>query len=182
MNGPSATGHGPFEIEAYRPDLEPWYVFVRNEGFAAFDSPYRDATAAAYPDPPPLRTFFVRDGPLYVGFIDLRPVCGDPEALDVSAVGLLPQYRRRGLGGILLGAAARFGHDAGYRRLQAAVSVLDPRIHAFWTRHRFPLASVRVEVERADGSTALLAPEEVAAVGALRAVRGLHYLYRRELP
>jgi GNAT superfamily N-acetyltransferase len=176
------VGDGPFEIEPYRPELEPWYVFLRNEAFSGFDSPYRGPPLARYPEPAPLHTFFVRDGPLYVGFLDVRRFEGDPEALDVEAVGLLPPYRRRGLGGILLGAAGRFGHESGFRRLQALIRVLDPRIHAFWHRHRFALASVRVEVEREGGERAWLAPHEVASERRLAAIRGLSYLYRRDLP
>ncbi len=184
MVSPAPLAPGPFEfaVEPYRPELEPWYVFVRNEGYAGFDSPYRDGRAARYPDPPPLRTFLVRDGPLYVGFVDLLRFEGDPAALDVGAIGILPHYRRRGLGGLLLGAASRFGHDAGYRRMQALVRVLDPRIHAFWTRHRFALAALRVEVERGDGVHVWVAPEDVAREARPFAIRNLSYLYSRELP
>lgn len=176
-----------FAIEPYRTDLEAWYVFLHNEGFAGFDAPYAPYAPAiscygeAAGAREPARTFLIRDGALYVGFIDLARIESDPEALDVAAIGVLPHYRRRGLGGLLIGAAAKFGAETGARRLVADVRALDPRIHVFFTRHGFAVASLAVEIERAGGARALIEPAAVAGESPGIAIRHLVYSYRREL-
>ena len=46
-------GRGP-SVEPYWPELEPWYVFVHNEGLRGFDAP-EGQKLRTYPSPPPYR-------------------------------------------------------------------------------------------------------------------------------
>jgi GNAT superfamily N-acetyltransferase len=170
-------GRGP-TVEPYGPALEPWYVFLHNEGYRGFDAP-EGARLLAYPDPPPLRTFLVRDGALYAGFLDLARGCREDGTLAVELMGVLPHYRRRGLGGLLLGAANECAREAGYRRLEAVVRSLDPRVHVFLARHGFEVGALGLEIRRPGGERACIAPGELAREPAGLEIMNLLYVYRR---
>lgn len=177
--GAKLDGRGP-GVEPYWPELEPWYVFVHNEGYRGFDAPYGQKLTA-YTHPPPYRTFMVRDGALYVGLVDLGLVPDDERALSIEAIGLLPHYRRRGLGGLLIGAANGFAKEARFTHLQAVVRALDPRVHVFLTRHGFEVAALGLDVERTNGERACIPPAELSLEAAGLSIRNLLYIYRRSV-
>ncbi len=156
------VGSGPFELVEYEPALEAWYVFIHNEGFAGWDTPFR-TKVATYPAADLEKTFLVRDRHLFVGLIDVaKPRGEDPRAAEVDKIGVLPQYRGRGLGGLLVGAAARWERLQGYASLHAIVALLDLRLHEFYVRHGFAVEQLLVEVEGPEGEVMRLDPAELA--------------------
>ena len=176
------TGPGPFEIEDYRPDLEPWYVFVHNDGIAGLDShtPFR-APVEAYPGGRGRRSFVARDGDIYAGLVDVVVSEEDPRVAEIDIVAVLPSHRRRGLGGLLVGAAVRWAAQAGVERLYAVVPVSDPRIHGFWQMHGFELECVSLEIERGAERRRVIASEISPALLRGRKIVRILYTYRRNV-
>ncbi len=175
------VGRGPFQLVEYDERLEPWYVFLHNEAFAGFDPRPREERLTSRP-PGPARTFLVADGPLFVGFADLgpprEPLAQDmPDELEIYKIAVLPHYRGRGLGGILVGAMTRFAAGAGVKALHAVVSLLDPRLHVFYERHGFGIERVLTEVEGPGREPRRLVPPETIAAAPPPGLRVLKILY-----
>ncbi|MBM3236271.1 GNAT family N-acetyltransferase [Candidatus Poribacteria bacterium] len=152
----------PIEIIDYEPRYENWYLFIENRGFAGFDSPWtQSSTVEAYPSDI-LKTFLARMENMIVGLASLtewlsfRPQNNNTEngAIELNSIGVLPEYRSRGVGSRLLEAVKQWSQEQGYRRIYAFL-MGDVRwdLHRFYRRAGYELIEQWLELKDAQGRT-----------------------------
>ena len=144
------------DIIDYEPQYETWYVFIENRGFTGFDSPWtKSSSVEAYPDNI-LKTYLAKMENMLVGLASLtewlsfRPVNNNTEdgAIELNSIGVLPEYRGRGVGSKLLEAVKRWSQEQGYRRVYAFV-IGDVRwdLHRFYRRAGYKLVEQWLDLE-----------------------------------
>ena len=150
------------EIIDYDPQYEEWYVFIENRGFAGFDSPWtKSSPVESYPGDI-LKTYLARMENMIVGLASLtewlsfRPQDNNTEegAVELNSIGVLPEYRGRGVGSKLLEAVKQWSRDQGYRRIYAFV-IGDVRwdLHRFYRRAGYELVEQWLKLEDTQGQT-----------------------------
>jgi len=150
------------EIIEYEPQHEAWYVFIENRGFSGFDSPWtKSSPVEAYPDNI-LKTYLAKMEEMIVGLASLtewlsfRPEDNNMEegAVELNSIGVLPEYRERGVGSKLLQAVKQWSQTQGYKRIYAFV-IGDVRwdLHRFYRRAGYKLAEQWLELEDTEGQT-----------------------------
>lgn len=176
------------QVIEFEPRHEPWYVFIDNQGFHGFDSPYgKDGACSSRPDNI-LKTFMAVEGDLPIGFIDITGWIsvpgfkGLPEAVEVNTVAVLPPFRGRGVGNALLHHAEDWIRSQGYAKAYAyIIGDARPELHRFYSRRGYRLDSVMVDYVVGDekkGSTW----EEYRAnvIGKPHRVCGIGFMYRMD--
>jgi GNAT superfamily N-acetyltransferase len=150
------------EIIDYKPQYEEWYVFIENRGFAGFDSPWtKSSPVQKYPDNI-LKTYLARMENMIVGLASLtewlsfRPLDNNIEmgAVELNSIGVLPEYRGRGVGSKLLEAVKQWSRKQGYQRIYAFI-MGDVRwdLHRFYRRAGYELVEQWLELENTQGQT-----------------------------
>jgi GNAT superfamily N-acetyltransferase len=137
------------EIVDYTPELEQWYVFIHNEGFAGWDTSYAGKRSAR-PDNIE-KTFLAKVDGLYVGLIDLvkRNLDGE-EVLTIDPLGVLPDFRRHGIGKKLVDSACQWAIDNKFDRMLAVLVNGEPRQHKFYRNSGFRSIDFRLEISRGE--------------------------------
>lgn len=164
------------EIVPYRPELEQWYVYVHNEGYAGWDTSY-ETKRKSRPEGV-LETFLAHSDSLYVGLVDL--VAHEGDALMIDPLGVLPEYRRHGIGKKLVDAACSWAIQNGYTRLYAILVSGEPRQHKFYRNNGFRPVAFLLSIEK-DGNRLEVSPEEYNEKYLDWTIRHFAYHYMRPL-
>ena len=89
-------------------------------------------------------------------WLSFRPQNNNTEegAVELNSIGVLPEYRGRGVGSKLLEAVKRWSQQQGYRRIYALL-IGDVRwdLHRFYRRASYELVEQWLELEDAQGRT-----------------------------
>ncbi|HEY9765661.1 MAG TPA: GNAT family N-acetyltransferase [Chroococcales cyanobacterium] len=167
------------ELVEYRPEMEQWYVYIFNEGFSGWDTSFQ-TKRSAHPGTA-VKTFLARLDSLCVGLIDLvfREDEGEP-SLMVDPLGVLPEYRRHGIGKKLVDTAATWALDNGYGRIYAVLQSGEPRLHKFYRNSGFRQIAFRLVISKEDQKLEVT-PEEYNEKHLDWTIRHFAYYYMRPL-
>lgn len=150
------------EIIDYEPRYEEWYVFIENRGFAGFDSPWtKSSPVKSYPSDI-LKTYMASMENMIVGLASLTEWLSfrsqndniEEGAVELNSIGVLPEYRGRGVGSELLEAVKQWSRKQGYQRIYAFV-IGDVRwdLHRFYRHAGYELVEQWLELENTQGHT-----------------------------
>ncbi len=178
------------EVIEYEPCYEPWYVFIDNEGFRGFDSPYgKEGACHSYPDNI-LKTYLAVEDGLPVGFIDITGWIsvpgyqGLPEAVEINTVAVLPPFRGRGVGSALLHHAEGWIRVKEYPKAYAyIIGDARPELHRFYIRRGYKLDALMVDYTiKGKKSSATWENYQSTVFNHPHQVCGLGFVYRLDFP
>lgn len=146
------------EIIDYAPQLEQWYIYVYNEGYSGWDTSY--GTKRTSRPEGILKTLLAKVDDIYVGLIDLvvREYEGTP-GLMIEPLGVLPDFRRHGIGKKLVDAACQWAIENQYDRLFAVIPNGEPRQHKFYRNSGFSSIDFKLAIAKNE-EVLFVTPEE----------------------
>ena len=142
------------EIIEYDDKYEQWYVFLENNGFAGFDSPWDNPRPTEKYSDDILKAFLAKMENMFVGLISLtewlsfRPENDREEgSIELNSIGVLPEFRGRGAGSELIEAACQWASQKGYRKIYV-FTIGDARweMHRFYRKNGFKISEQWIEL------------------------------------
>lgn len=130
------------DIINYTRDMKEEYVFLHNVAFAGPDSVYTRTTDGYNEDKNILKTYVAVYKNTYVGFVDVVELKNERSKVEIDPVAVLPEYKNKGIGSVLVAKALAWSRKKGYKKVRAVVSAqAQDRLKNFFTRKGFQLVS-----------------------------------------
>lgn len=125
-------------IIGYSDNYEKDYIKVHNEGFAGKDSVYTGKIEKYNQTNNILKTFIAIKNNEVIGFIDIVELEDKKNEVEIDPIGVLPKYRNKGTGSLLIDRAIEWSRKEGFKKIRALVSSsADKRLHRFYRRNNF---------------------------------------------
>lgn len=163
------------QIREYNEEFEKEYIQVHNRGFAGPDTPYSNKIECYNRENNILQTFVAIYKSKIVGIIDIVEVEETSNVVEIDPIGVLPQFRGRGIGSQLLDKCLEWASKANYSVVRALVSAgADKKLIKFFQRKGFHKKAQLIASR--DGDILELDPNETVPIPH-SSIRGHVYIY-----
>lgn len=167
------------EIIKYRNCYKEDYIRVHNLGFSGEDSVYDNKIFEYDEEENIINSFLATIEGEVVGLIDIVRVVDSKDTVEIDPVGVMPEYRNRGIGSALIEKCVEWCNKNNFKKIRALISnKAGKRLHRFYRKNDFKLAgqifaSKKGDIKKTNIEDNSPFPEEE--------LRGHVYIYELEL-